>query len=359
MLEEFGPERIRDTPLSELGFVGAGIGAALGGMRPIVEVMTVNFSLLALDQIVNTAALVPAHVGRAVQRAARDPHGDRRRPPARGAALAQPRGLVRAHARASRSLAPATVEDARGMLGAGAGRSRPGGHLRARAALQHRGRADRCGAARRHPRGAVLRRRPRRHARSPTAARLRKALEAAEALAGEGIDAEVVDLRVLRPLDDATIVASVRTTRRAVVVDEGWRTRQPRGRDHGAHRGAGVLRPRRAGRRACAARRCRSPTRSTSRRRRCRRRRRSSPPCAGCSARRERDDRVQAALARRRHGRGHAGRVEGEARRRGEAGRRRRGGRHQQGGDRGRDLGGREPSGSSCTSRRKRCRWAP
>jgi pyruvate dehydrogenase E1 component beta subunit len=55
LLEEFGPERIRDTPLSELGFVGAGIGAALGGMRPIVEVMTVNFSLLALDQIVNTA----------------------------------------------------------------------------------------------------------------------------------------------------------------------------------------------------------------------------------------------------------------------------------------------------------------
>ena len=58
LLEEFGPERVRDTPLSELGFVGAGIGAALGGLRPIVEVMTVNFSLLALDQIVNTAAIL-------------------------------------------------------------------------------------------------------------------------------------------------------------------------------------------------------------------------------------------------------------------------------------------------------------
>ena len=58
LLEEFGPERIRDTPLSESGFVGAGIGAALGGMRPIVEVMTINFSLLALDQIVNNAATV-------------------------------------------------------------------------------------------------------------------------------------------------------------------------------------------------------------------------------------------------------------------------------------------------------------
>ena len=99
LLEEFGPERIRDTPLSELGFVGAGIGAALGGMRPIVEVMTVNFSLLALDQIVNTAATLPPHVGRPVLRAAGDPHGHRRRPPARRPALAQPRGLVRAHPR--------------------------------------------------------------------------------------------------------------------------------------------------------------------------------------------------------------------------------------------------------------------
>ena len=94
LLEEFGAERIRDTPLSESAFVGAGIGAAMGGMRPIVEIMTVNFSLLALDQIVNNAATHPPHVGRAVQRAAGDPHGHRRRPAARGAAFAQPRGLV-------------------------------------------------------------------------------------------------------------------------------------------------------------------------------------------------------------------------------------------------------------------------
>ena len=94
-----GPSAIRDTPLSESAFVGAGIGAALGGMRPIVEIMTVNFSLLALDQIVNNAATLLAHVGRPVPRAARDPHDDRRRPPARRPALAQPRGLVRPHAR--------------------------------------------------------------------------------------------------------------------------------------------------------------------------------------------------------------------------------------------------------------------
>ena len=97
LLDEFGPERVRDTPLSESAFVGAGIGAALGGMRPIVEIMTVNFSLLALDQIVNNAADDAAHVGRAVQRPAGDPHDHRRRSPAGRAALPQPRGLVRAH----------------------------------------------------------------------------------------------------------------------------------------------------------------------------------------------------------------------------------------------------------------------
>ena len=116
LLEEFGPERIRDTPLSELGFVGAGIGAALGGMRPIVEIMTVNFSLLALDQIVNNAAMLRAHVGRPVLGAAGDPHGHRRRAPGGGPALAQFRGLVRPCAGPARCWRPATVEDARGML---------------------------------------------------------------------------------------------------------------------------------------------------------------------------------------------------------------------------------------------------
>ena len=101
LLEEFGEERIRDTPLSESAFVGAGIGAALGGMRPIVEIMTVNFSLLALDQILNNAATLLPHVGRPVHRAARDPHGDRRGPAGRRSALAQSRRLVRPHSGAA------------------------------------------------------------------------------------------------------------------------------------------------------------------------------------------------------------------------------------------------------------------
>ena len=99
LLEQFGPERIRDTPLSESAFVGAGIGAALGGMRPIVEIMTVNFSLLALDQIMNTAAALQHMSGGQFQVPAGHPDDDRRGPAAGRAALAQPRGLVRPHPR--------------------------------------------------------------------------------------------------------------------------------------------------------------------------------------------------------------------------------------------------------------------
>ena len=101
LLDEFGPERIRDTPLSESAFVGAGIGAALGGMRPIVEIMTVNFSLLALDQILNNAAtLLHMSGGQCnVPLVIRMTTGGGRQ--VARAALAQPRGLVRAHSRAA------------------------------------------------------------------------------------------------------------------------------------------------------------------------------------------------------------------------------------------------------------------
>ena len=137
LLAEFGEERIRDTPLSELGFVGAGIGAALGGMRPIVEVMTVNFSLLALDQIVNTAAALRHMSGGqfSVPLVIRMATGAGRQ-----LAAQHSHSLENwyAHVPGIRVLAPATVEDARGMLRARAGRSRPGGDLRARAALQPR-----------------------------------------------------------------------------------------------------------------------------------------------------------------------------------------------------------------------------
>src|SRR5690606_9102732 len=114
-LEEFGPERIRDTPLSELAFVGCGVGAALGGMRPIVEVMTVNFSLLALDQIVNTAATLRHMSGGqfSVPLVIRMTTGAGRQLAAQHSHSLE---CWYAHVPGLKVLAPATLEDARGML---------------------------------------------------------------------------------------------------------------------------------------------------------------------------------------------------------------------------------------------------
>jgi hypothetical protein len=145
---------VRDTPLSEAAFVGAGIGAAMGGMRPIVEIMTVNFSLLALDQIVTTRPRT-SHVGRPAERPRRDPHGHGRGPAARRAALAQPRELVRAHPRHPGPVARHAGGRARDAV-ARAGGSRSGDHLRARGAVQPAGRDRRGRGARGHqPRGGA------------------------------------------------------------------------------------------------------------------------------------------------------------------------------------------------------------
>jgi pyruvate dehydrogenase E1 component beta subunit len=222
LLAEFGAERVRDAPLSESGFTGAGIGAALGGMKPIVELMTVNFSLLALDQIVNTAATllhmsggqcnVPVVIrmatGAGRQLAAQHSHSFE--------------GWY-AHIPGLRILAPATVEDARHMLAAALDDPDPvllfehvllyptEGELPPRRADFDLDRA----AIRRMGTDVTL---------VTYGGMLPRTLEAAAQLEGEGVSAEVIDLRTLRPLDDATIMASVRKTHRAVVVDEGWRS---------------------------------------------------------------------------------------------------------------------------------------
>ena len=173
LLEEFGPERIRDTPLSESAFVGAGIGAAMGGMRPIVEIMTVNFSLLALDQIMNNAAtLLHMSGGQCnVPLVIRMTTGAGRQVAAQHSHSLE--GWY-AHIPGLRILAPATVEDARAMLWPALGGSRPGADLRARRALQHVGRRSPTGA---RPTDITARGRPPRRATtsrsSPTAARCR------------------------------------------------------------------------------------------------------------------------------------------------------------------------------------------
>ncbi|MEZ4501103.1 MAG: alpha-ketoacid dehydrogenase subunit beta [Dehalococcoidia bacterium] len=221
LLEEFGPERIRDTPLSELSFVGAGIGAALGGMRPIVEVMTVNFSLLALDQILNNAATIPHMSGGQFQIpiVIRMATGAGRQ---LGGQHSHSLEGMYAHIPGIKVLTPATIEDARGMLWPAledrnpvlifehAGLYNVEGELPAESAVDIA--------------QASVRRAGRDVSLITYGGSLPKAIEAASTLADEGIEAEVLDLRVLRPLDVASIVASVERTHRAVVIDEGWRT---------------------------------------------------------------------------------------------------------------------------------------
>jgi len=222
LLAQFGPERIRDTPLSESGFTGAGIGAAMAGMRPIVEVMTVNFSLLALDQILNTAATLRHMSGNqfGVPLVIRMATGAGRQLAAQHSHSLE--GWY-AHVPGIKVLAPATLEDARGMLWTALEDPDPvlifenvmlynmTGKLATDA-----GPVDIDKAAVRRPGRDI--------SLIAYGGSLWKTLEAATTLAGEGIEAEVIDLRSLRPLDDATIMASVAKTRHAIIVDEGWRT---------------------------------------------------------------------------------------------------------------------------------------
>ena len=222
LLTEFGPERIRDTPLSESTFVGAGIGAALGGARPIVEVMTVNFSLLALDQIVNNAATIRHMSGGqfSVPLVIRMATGAGRQLAAQHAHSLE--GWF-AHVPGLRIVTPATVADARGMLWTALEDPDPVLIFEHQTLYNMEGDLAIDAAAVDIDRAAI--RRPGRDVTLITyGGTLFKTLAAAEALAPEGVDAEVIDLRTLRPLDMSTIFESVRKTRRVVVVDEGWRS---------------------------------------------------------------------------------------------------------------------------------------
>lgn len=222
LLDQFGPDRIRDTPLSESGFTGAGIGASIAGMRPIVEVMTVNFSLLALDQIMNTAATlrhmsngqfgVPVVIrmatGAGKQLAAQHSHSLE--------------GWY-AHIPGLRVLAPATLADARGMLWTALQDPDPVLIFENVMLYNRKGKlAENAGPV--DIDRAIVRRAGVDISLITYGGSLFKTLDAAEALAKDGINAEVVDLRSLRPLDMDTILASVARTHRALIVDEGWRS---------------------------------------------------------------------------------------------------------------------------------------
>lgn len=222
LIDEFGPERVRDTPLSELGFVGAAIGAAMNGLRPIVEIMTVNFSLLALDQILNNAATLRHMSGGQIEvpLVVRMATGAGRQLAAQHAHSLE---CFYAHIPGLKVVAPATLEDARGMLWSAIVDPDPV------VMFEHVMLYNVEGELGPSPgpvplSGARVRRPGRDVTLIAYGGTVGKALDAATVLAADGIVAEVIDLRSLRPIDDTTIMESVRRTRRALVVDEGWRT---------------------------------------------------------------------------------------------------------------------------------------
>lgn len=222
LLHEFGPERVRDTPLSESTFTGAGIGAALGGMRPIVEIMTVNFSLLALDQIMNNAAtylhmsgglfnvplVIRMATGGGKQLAAQHSHSLE--------------GWY-AHIPGIKVLCPATLEDARGMLWSAL--QDPDPVLIFEPAVLYAMEGELATDA-----GPVEIDKAKCHRNGKDitlisyGSCLYKCLDAANQLAQEGIECEVFDLRTLRPLDEESFLSSIARTHRALIVDEGWRS---------------------------------------------------------------------------------------------------------------------------------------
>lgn len=222
MLDEFGPERIIDTPLSESGFTGIGIGAAIAGMRPIVEIMTVNFCLLAMDQIVNNAAtllhmsggqvnvpiVIRMATGGGKQLAAQHSHSLE--------------GWI-AHIPGLKVLTPATIEDASGMLQQALDDPDPVLIFENSTLYNMEGNFI---PEKFNPDvyKAMIRVRGNDISLITYGASLYKALEAAEELKKDAIECEVIDLRSLRPLDTETIIRSVSKTGKVVVIDEGWKS---------------------------------------------------------------------------------------------------------------------------------------
>lgn len=222
LLEEFGPKRVRDTPIAEEGFTGAAIGAAMVGLRPVIEIMTINFSLLALDQIVNHAAKIYGMFGgqASVPIVIRTPGGGGQQ---LGATHSQNVELYYAFVPGMKVVAPATPADAKALLLAAIRDDDPVLVLENLALYNTTGEVPDDLAPAEIGRAAITR-----EGSDITVVAYSRmavvALQAAEVLAAEGIDVEVVDLRSLRPLDRETIVESVRKTNCAVTLEDDWLT---------------------------------------------------------------------------------------------------------------------------------------
>ena len=220
LLAEFGPERVRDTPIAEEGFVGAAIGAAMLGMRPVVEIMTINFSLLAIDQIVNHAAKMHAMFGGqvSVPMVIRTPGGGGQQ---LAATHSQNLEVWYAHVPGMKVVAPATPADAKALLTASIRDDDPVLFLENLALYNTKGEVPDETPSTEIGRAAVVR--PGTDLTVIAYSRATViALDVARRFADDGVSIEVVDLRSLRPLDRETVCASVRKTSRAVVLEDDW-----------------------------------------------------------------------------------------------------------------------------------------
>jgi pyruvate dehydrogenase E1 component beta subunit len=221
LLDEFGPRRVVDTPITEAGFAGLGVGAAFGGLRPIVEFMTFNFAMQAIDHIVNSAAktlyMSGGQMGCPI--VFRGPNGAASRV---GAQHSQEYSAWYAHVPGLKVIAPSTAADAKGLLKAAIRDPNPVVFLENEMLYGATGLVPKLDDFT-IPIGKAKIARPGKDVTIVSWSRgMMYALEAAKALEAEGIDAEVIDLRTLRPLDIETVLASVRKTNRIVTVEEAW-----------------------------------------------------------------------------------------------------------------------------------------
>ncbi len=220
LLEEFGPMRVLDTPITELGFTGLGVGAALAGVRPIVEMMTFNFSLLALDQIVNSASKMLYMSGGQfpIPMVVRGPGG------AAHQLAAQHSQALEAwfcHVPGLKVVVPATPADAKGLLKTSIRDNNPVIFIESEVLYGTRGEVP--DGEHLVPLGVAEVKRPGRDVTLIAHSKmLLLALDVAADLAKEGVEVEVIDPRTLRPLDIEALVNSVKKTNRAVIVEEGW-----------------------------------------------------------------------------------------------------------------------------------------
>jgi pyruvate dehydrogenase E1 component beta subunit len=220
LLKEFGPWRVVDTPIAELGFAGIGVGAAMDGLRPIVEVMTWNFALLAIDQIVNSAAKMRQMSGGQLTAPVvfRGPQGAAHQLAAQHSQVFE---AMYAQVPGLKVAVPATPRDAKGLLKTAVRMDDPVVFMESEILYGSKGEVEEGELLVPFGEAEIVRR-----GRDVTIVAWQKmrfvAVSAAQELAKEGIEAEVIDPRTLRPFDLETVLASVRRTNRCVIVEEGW-----------------------------------------------------------------------------------------------------------------------------------------